>query len=81
MIGSNVTAILMKSNERTLVSEFAILAQKFKKNCCTKKRVDFGSLQLIMMGLGQEQQRHPAVHTGGVSRGGSKAVAVGVSDM
>ena len=27
------------------------------------------SLQLIVDGLGQDQQQYPAVHTGGVSRG------------
>ena len=34
------------------------------------------------MGLGQDQQQHPAVHTGGVRRAGLVAVAVVViSDM
>ena len=34
------------------------------------------------MGLGQDQQQHPAVQSGGNSRGaGPMAVAVGVSDM
>ena len=31
------------------------------------------------LGLGQDQQQHPAVHTGGVSRGRSVDVAVGLS--
>ena len=34
----------------------------------------------LVMGLGEDQQRNPAVHTAGV-RGVSVAVAVGVSDM
>ena len=38
----------------------------------------FGTL---LVGLGQEQQQHPAVHTGKLAGGGSVAVAVGVSDM
>ena len=33
------------------------------------------------MGLGEDQQQHPAKHSGGVSRDGSVPVAVGVSDM
>ena len=48
---------LGKSSERTLVSEFAILAQKWTKLLHTKKG-DFW-----MMGQGQDQQQHPAVHT------------------
>ena len=35
---------------------------------------------LLLMGLGQDHQ-HTAVHTGGVTGGGSVAVAVGVCDM
>ena len=35
----------------------------------------------LLMGQGQDQQQHPAVHIGGISRGGSVALAVGVSDM
>ena len=35
----------------------------------------------VMMGLGQDQHHHPGVHTEGVSRGGSMAVAVSVSDI
>ena len=31
--------------------------------------------------LGKDQQQHPTVHSGGVSRGGFVAVAVAVSDM
>ena len=33
------------------------------------------------MGIGQDQQQHPSVLSGGLSRGGSMAMAVGVSDM
>ena len=33
------------------------------------------------MGLGKDQQQRPDVHTRGVSRGGSMAVALGVSDI
>ena len=32
-------------------------------------------------GLGQDQEQHPAVRTGGVGMGGSMAVAAGVSVM
>ena len=32
------------------------------------------------MGLCQDQEQHPAVHTGGVTKEGSVALAVGVSD-
>ena len=45
-----------------MVSEFAIQAKKWYS---------------LLMGLGQDQQQHPAVNTGG----GSVAVAVGVTDM
>ena len=33
------------------------------------------------MDQGQDQQQHPAVHSGDLPGGGSIAVAVGVSDM
>ena len=39
------------------------------KKSVRQKKVDFWSLRLIVDGLGQDQQLHPAVHTGGVSRG------------
>ena len=53
--------IKKKTNERTLVSEIAIL----------------GLCSSLLMGLGQDQQQHPAVDT----RGGSVLEAVGVNDM
>ena len=46
-----------------------------------QKNVYFWSLQLIIVGFKSNQLQHPAVHTGGVSRGGSVAVAVGVHNM
>ena len=46
---------LAKSNERILFPGFAILAHKLQR--------------LIVDGLGQDQQQHPAAHTGGVSKG------------
>ena len=53
---------LDKSSERTLAIEFAVLAQKWWKLLI--KKVDFW-----VMGLGQDQKQHPAVHYMGVSRG------------
>ena len=44
-----------------MVSEFAILAQK-------RPKTFFGLHNLFLVGLGQVQQQHPAVHIGGVSR-------------
>ena len=43
----------------------------------------FCLIDSILNGLGSDQQHHPVVHTGRVSRagGGSVAVAVGASDM
>ena len=41
----------------------------------------FSPCNSLLMGLGQDQQQHPTVHIGGISRGGSVAVAVGVRDM
>ena len=35
----------------------------------------------LLMGLGQDHQQYPAVHTGGVNRGRFVALAVGNSDM
>ena len=35
----------------------------------------------LLIGLGQDQQQHPAVHSGGLAGGGSVALAVDVSDM
>ena len=52
-----------------MVSEFAILAQKWYK-VALPKRVDFWVFA-----------KHPAVHRGKLPGGGSVAVAVGVSDM
>ena len=47
-----------EKNERILVSENPIWVQKLK----------FDILDSLLIGLGQYQQQHPAVHTGGVSR-------------
>ena len=44
-----------------------------KKWLCKKKNRSLGQ--------GQDQQKHPAVHTGELAGGGSVAVAVGVTDM
>ena len=55
---------LRKGKERTEVSEFTILAQKLLK--ITALRVFLGGLcNLLLMGLGQHQQQHPAMHSGG----------------
>ena len=51
------------------------------KNCCKEKSRISGFNDSILMGLGQTQHQHPAVHTGGAYRGGSVAVAVAISDM
>ena len=41
-----------------------------------------GLCNSLLLGLGQDQQQHSVVHTGGVSRGeGSMAAPVGVTDM
>ena len=39
------------------------------KNCCSEKSKSFGLCDLFLMGLGQDQQQHPAAHKGGVTRG------------
>ena len=44
-----------KSYERTLVSEYAILARKWSKITAF--------CDSLFMGLGQDQQQHPAVHS------------------
>ena len=49
------------------------------KNCQAKK-LFFGSLQALLVVLGQDQQQHPAVHTEELAEEGSVAMAVGVSD-
>ena len=53
----------------TLVSEFAILAQKWLKTALWKKNRFLGLCNSLLMGLGQDQKQHPAVHTGGISKG------------
>ena len=53
---------LGKSNERTLVSEMV-------NNCCAVNKYFVGLHNSLLMGLGQDQQLHLAVLTGGVSRG------------
>ena len=44
---------LRKSDESTLVSDLKMLAQKWSKS----------SRDLLLMGIGQDQQQHPALHT------------------
>ena len=53
----------------TWSKKYQFLAQKWSK-IATQKKLDFCVFA-----------NHLAVHSGGVSRGGSVAVAVGVSDM
>ena len=60
---------LYKSNEKEVVSEFTLWAQKWNKMALREKCVF-----LVFV-------NHPVVHSGGVSRGESVALAVGVSDM
>ena len=55
-------------------SEFVMLAQKWSKIAARKKLI-LGLCDLLVMGLGQDQQQHLAVHSGGVSRGRAVAVA------
>ena len=59
----------LKSYERILVSELAILGHKWSK-INARKKVDFWVFA-----------NHSAVHSGEVIRGGCAAVAVGVRDM
>ena len=40
-----------------------------------------GICNSLLMGLGQDQQPHPAVYAGVVSKGGSVAKSIGVIDM
>ena len=47
------------------------------ESCRSENSWFFGLRDSLLMGLGQDQQQHPFVHTGG----GSVAVAVGVIDM
>ena len=63
---------LGKSKEIILVSEFLILVQ-----ICWF----LGSCDSLLLGLGQDEQKHLTVRTGEVSRGMSVAVIVGDSDM
>ena len=71
---------LGKSHKRTLVLEFKILAQKLSK--IDAIFLVFYLCISLLMGQGQDQQQHPAVYSGGVSRaGGSLAGAFGLSDM
>ena len=67
-----------KNNKRTLLLQFAILAEKWSKIAAQKKRGFLGFHDSLLMGLVQDQQQHPAVHTGGVIRGGSVALAFGI---
>ena len=54
-----------------------------KNNITLRHRVYkcFGLRNSLLMGVGQDQQQHPAEHNGGVSRERVVAVAVGGSDM
>ena len=49
------------------------------KNCRRKNVKFLGLCKTLLMGLGQDQQQHPAGRE--LAGGGSVAVAVGVSDM
>ena len=47
-----------------------------------EEKKDFGVFRYsLLMGLGQDQQQHPAMNTGELAEGGSVAVAVGISDI
>ena len=39
------------------------------QNCSQEKKYFFGLCHPLMMDLGHDQQQHPTVHSGGVSRG------------
>ena len=61
-----------KRNEKISLSEFVVLVQKWAKITAQKKKTKkdlFGLQNSLLIGLGQDQQQHPAVYTGGVSRG------------
>ena len=65
----------------TLALDFQMLPQKLLI-IAAQNKVYFWVLEnLLLISLGQDQQQHPALLTGGVSRVGSVTVAVGVSDM
>ena len=44
------------------------LGSEMVKNCHAKKSLFLGLCKSLLMGLGQDQQQHPSVHSGGVSR-------------
>ena len=52
-----------------------------KSKIAARQKVIFGLCHSSLMDLYQDQQQHLTVHSGGISGGGSVAVAVGVSDM
>ena len=60
---------------------FSNFGLEMVKNCRAEKSNFFGLHYSLLMHLGQDQQQHPTVNRGGVSKGGSVAVAVGVSDI
>ena len=66
---------LKKCYEKLWCQNFAISAQKWLKIAAQIKSYFW------VMGLCPDQQQHPAVHTGVVSRGGCMAVADGVIYM
>ena len=59
---------LGQCSERSLVSEFAIWTQKWMQIAAAQEFV-CRLCDSLLIGIGQDQQQHPAVHTGGVSRG------------
>ena len=59
-----------RTSDFKLVLDYAILVQKWLKIVAqTLKKNLNGFGNSFFMGLGQHQQQHPAVHTGGLSRG------------
>ena len=46
-----------------------IFGSEMVKNCRTEKSRFLGPSGSLLLGLDQDQQQHPAVHTVGVSRG------------
>ena len=51
------------------------------KNCCVVKSRFLGPCNSLLVGLGQDQQQHLTVHTGGVIKRRVVAVAVAISDI
>ena len=66
---------LGKSYERTFVSNLGMLARKRLKIAAKNCFLFVSLCHLLLMDLGQDQQQHPTVHSGGNIR--YVAVAVG----